>query len=248
MSAFVALLARDVRLATRAGGSAMLALAFFAAVATLVPFGIGSEPKLLARVAGGVIWIAAVLANLLALDRLFQADYEDGSLDLLALSPFGLEGIAVAKIAAHWFTTGLPLTVLSPILALLLNLPAAAYIVLITSLLIGTPAISAIGGVAAALTLSIRRGGLLLPLLVLPLLTPVVIFGAGAVLAKLDRVENGAIWFLAAFSAVAVLLSPFVAVAALGLNLLEERDACPRLRHVLEQGRCSFMSLPIALS
>jgi heme exporter protein B len=221
MSAFVALLARDVRLATRAGGSAMLALAFFAAVTTLVPFGIGSEPKLLARVAGGVIWIAAVLANLLALDRLFQADYEDGSLDLLALSPLGFEGIAAAKIAAHWFTTGLPLTILSPVLALLLNLPAAAYIVLITSLLIGTPAISAIGGVAAALTLSIRRGGLLLPLLVLPLLTPVVIFGAGAVVAKLDGIANGAIWFLAAFSAVAVLLSPFVAAAALRLNLSE---------------------------
>jgi heme exporter protein B len=221
MSAFAALLARDVRLATRAGGSALLALAFFAAVATLVPFAIGSEPKLLARVAGGVLWIAAVLANLLALDRLFQADYEDGSLDLLALSPLGLEGIAAAKMAAHWLTTGLPLTLLSPVLALLLNLPSSIYFMLVVSLLIGTPVVSAIGGVAAALTLSIRRGGLLLPLLVLPLLTPVVIFGAGAVLAKLDRVENGAIWFLAAFSAVAIVLSPFVAAAALRLNLSE---------------------------
>jgi len=221
MSAFAALLARDVRLATRAGGSAMLALAFFGAVATLVPFGIGSEPKLLARVAGGVIWIAAVLANLLALDRLFQADYEDGSLDLLALSPLGLEGIAAAKIAAHWLTAGLPLTVLSPILGLLLNLPAAAYPMLVVSLLIGTPALSAMGAVAAALTLSIRRGGLLLPLLVLPFLTPVVIFGAGAVLARLDQVDNGAIWFLGAFSAVTVLLSPFVTAAALRLNFSE---------------------------
>ena len=156
-----------------------------------------------------------------ALDRLFQADYEDGSLDLLVLSPLGLEGIATAKMVAHWLTTGLPLTILSPVLALLLNLPASAYVALVVSLLIGTPAVSAIGGVAAALTLSIRRGGLLLPLLVLPLLTPVVIFGAGAVLAKLDRVENGAIWFLAAFSAVAVFLSPFVAAAALRLNLSE---------------------------
>ncbi|MFL5237966.1 MAG: heme exporter protein CcmB [Rhizomicrobium sp.] len=221
MSAFAALLARDIRLATRAGGSAMLALAFFAAVAALVPFGIGSEPKLLARVAAGVIWIAAVLANLLALDRLFQADYEDGSLDLLALSPLSFEGVAVAKVASHWLTTGLPLTVLSPLLALLLHLPIAAYGALLVSLLIGTPAISAIGGVAAALTLSIRRGGLLLPLLVLPLLTPVVIFGAGAILAKLDGIENGAIWLLAAFSAAAVLLSPFVAAVALRLNLSE---------------------------
>ena len=199
----------------------MLALAFFAAVATLVPFGIGSDPKLLARVAGGVVWIAAVLATLLGLDRLFQADYEDGTLDLLVLSPLSLEGIAAAKIAAHWLTTGLPLTLLSPLLALLLALPYAAYGVLITSLLIGTPAIGAIGAAAAALTLSIRRGGLLLPLLVLPLLTPMVIFSAGAVLANLDRVENGAIWFLAAFSAVAVLLSPFVTAAALRLNLSE---------------------------
>ena len=221
MSTFTALLIRDVRLATRAGGSAMLALAFFAAVVTLVPFGIGSEPKLLARVAGGVVWVAAVLANLLALDRLFQADYEDGSLDFLALSPLSFEAIAAAKISAHWLTTGLPLTVLSPVLALLLNLPSTAYIALVTSLLIGTPAVSSIGGVAAALTLSIRRGGLLLPLLVLPLLTPVLIFGAGAVLAKLDDIENGAIWFLGAFSAVVVLLSPFVAAIALRLNLSE---------------------------
>jgi heme exporter protein B len=221
MSAFAALLARDIRLATRAGGSALLALAFFAAVATLVPFGIGSEPKLLARVAGGVVWIAAILANLLALDRLFQADYEDGSLDLLVLSPLGFEGMATAKMAAHWLTTGLPLTILSPVLALPLNLPAGAYVALVVSLLIGTPAASAIGGVAAALTLSIRRGGLLLPLLVLPLLAPVVIFGAGAVLGKLDRVENGAVWFLAAFSAAAVVLAPFVSAAALRLNLSE---------------------------
>jgi heme exporter protein B len=221
MSAFAALLVRDVRLATRAGGSAMLALAFFAAVATLVPFGIGSEPKLLARLAGGVVWIAAVLANLLALDRLFQADFEDGTLDLLALSPLPFEGIAAAKIAAHWLTTGLPLTIFAPVLGVLLNLPAGTYLALVVSLLIGTPAVSGIGGVAAALTLSIRRGGLLLPLLVLPLLTPVVIFGAGAVLAKLNQVNNGSIWFLAAFSSVTVVLSPFVAAAGLRLNFSE---------------------------
>jgi heme exporter protein B len=212
---------RDVRLATRAGGSALLALAFFAAVATLVPFGIGSDPKLLARLAAGVLWVAAMLAGLLALDRLFQADYEDGSLDLLALSPLSVEGIAAAKIAAHWLTTGLPLTLVSPVLALLFNLPPRAYPALVGSLLIGTPAVSAIGGIAAALTLSIRRGGLLLPLLVMPLLTPIVIFGAGTVLASLDRLANGAIWLLAAVSIAAVLLSPFVVAAALRLNLSE---------------------------
>jgi heme exporter protein B len=218
---FTALLIRDVRLATRAGGSALLALAFFAAVATLVPFGIGSDPALLSRVAGGVLWVAAVLASLLALDRLFQGDYEDGSLDLLALSPLSFEGIAAAKIAAHWVTTGLPLTIVSPALALLFNLPPRAYPALLGSLLIGTPAVSAIGGIAAALTLSVRRGGLLLPLLVLPLLTPIVIFGAGTVLASIDALANGAIWLLAAVSIAAVLLSPFVAAAALRLNVSE---------------------------
>lgn len=221
MSAFAALLVRDIRLAARAGGSAMLALGFFAAVVTLLPFGVGSEATLLARIAAGVLWIAAVLANLLALDRLFQADYEDGTLDLLALSPLSFEGIAAAKIAAHWLTTGLPLTILSPLLALLLHLPVAAYPALLVSLLIGTPAISAIGAVAAALTISVRRGGLLLPLLVLPLLAPVVIFGAGAVLASIDGLQNGAIWFLVAFAAVTVLPSSFVAAAALRFNLSE---------------------------
>jgi heme exporter protein B len=221
MSAFVALLSRDVRLATRAGGSAMLALAFFAAVATLVPFGIGSDAKLLARVAAGMLWIAAVLANLLALDRLFQTDYEDGNLDLLVLGPLPLESVAAAKILSHWLTTGLPLTILSPVLALLLSLPPRAYVALIFSLLIGTPAVSSIGAVAAGLTLSIRRGGLILPLLVLPLLTPVVIFGAGTVLARLDGIENGAIWLLAAFSTVAVIVAPFVTAMALRLSLAE---------------------------
>lgn len=221
MSPFAALLLRDVRLATRAGGSALLALAFFAAVATLVPFGIGSDPVLLARVAAGVLWVAAALASLLALDRLFQADYEDGSLDLLALGPLSFEAIAAAKIGAHWLTTGLPLTIISPVLALLFDLPPRAYPALIGSLLIGTPAVSAIGGIAAALTLGIRRGGLLLPFLVLPLLTPVVIFGAGAVLASLDQLASGAMSLLAAVSIAAVLLSAFVAAAALRLNLSE---------------------------
>ena len=212
---------RDVRLATRAGGSALLALAFFGAVVTLVPFGVGSDRALLMRVASGILWVAAVLASLLALDRIFQADYEDGSLDLLALSPISLEGIAAAKIAAHWLTTGLPLTVISPALALLFNLPSRAYPALFGSLLLGTPAVSAIGGIVAALTLGVRRGGLLLPLLVLPLLTPILIFGSGVVLASLDRLANGAVWLLAAVSLSAVLLSPFVAGAALRLNLSE---------------------------
>ena len=212
-----ALLWRDIRLAARAGGSAMLALAFFAAVATLVPLGVGADLHLLARIAPGVLWVAAVLAALLALDRLFQADFEDGSLDLLALSPLSLETVAVAKIAAHWLTTGLPLTLLSPLLAVLFGLKAIP--ALFVSLLVGTPAVSAIGAIGAGLTLSIRRGGLILPLIVLPLLAPAVIFGAGAVLAALDGLSNGALPLLGAFSFAACVLSPFATAAAVRLNL-----------------------------
>ncbi|HVV65813.1 MAG TPA: heme exporter protein CcmB [Rhizomicrobium sp.] len=214
-----ALLLRDLGLATRAGGGAFLALAFFAMVATLVPLGVGSDLALLARIAGGVLWVAAALAALLALDRLFQADFEDGSLDLIALSPLPLEAIGLAKIAAHWLTTGLPLAVLSPLLALLFGLPAPAILALSASLLIGTPAISAVGAVGASLTLSIRRGGLILPLLVLPLISPAVIFGAGAVLAVLDGLHNGALPLLGAFSLAACALSPFASAAAVRLNL-----------------------------
>jgi heme exporter protein B len=219
MSSVTALLLRDIRLATRAGGSAALALAFFVAVATLVPLGIGSDLHLLERVAAGVLWVAAVLAALLALDRLFQADFEDGSLDIIALSPLSLEGTAAAKMTAHWLTTGLPLTILSPLLGLMFGLPGDAMATLTLSLLIGTPAVSALGAIGAALTVSVRRGGLILPLLVLPLLAPAVIFGAGAVIATLDHLSGGALWFLGAFSLAAVLLSPFAAAAALRLNL-----------------------------
>lgn len=219
MSPFATILFRDMRLATRAGGSAALALAFFAAVATLVPLGVGSDLHLLSRIAGGVLWIAAVLAALLSLDRLFQSDFEDGSLDLIALSPLSLESMSFAKIAAHWLTTGLPLTLLSPLLGVLFGLPPNGYGPLMLSLAIGTPAVSAVGAIGAALTLSIRRGGLILPFIVLPLLAPAVIFGSGAVLAALDGLSNGAFWLLGAFSLVTVLLAPFASAAAVRLNL-----------------------------
>lgn len=219
MTPALALLARDIRLATRAGGSAALALAFFAAVATLVPLGVGADLKLLARIAAGVLWVAAVLAALLSLDRLFQSDFEDGSFDLIALAPLSLETTSAVKIAAHWLTTGLPLTVLSPLLGLMFGLPPPAIAILSLSLLIGTPAVSALGAIGAGLTVSIRRGGLILPLLVLPLLAPAVIFGAGAVQAMLDGISDGALFFLGAFSLAATLLSPFAAAAAVRLNL-----------------------------
>lgn len=220
MSPFLVLLWRDVKLATRSGGGAALALCFFALVATLVPLGIGADLKLLARVAGGILWVGAVLAALLSLDRLFQADYDDGSLELIALAPLPLELTSFAKVLAHWLSTGLPLTVMSPLLAQLFNLSPDAMPVLVLSLLMGTPAVSAIGAIGAALTVSLRGGGLILPLIILPLLSPAVIFGAGAVAAGLDGFSPaGALGLLGAFSLAAVLLSPFAAAASVRLNL-----------------------------
>jgi heme exporter protein B len=170
--------------------------------------------------AGGVLWVAAVLAALLSLDRLFQGDFEDGSLDLIALSPLPLELTALAKIAAHWFSTGLPLALLSPLLALLFNLAPPATAILFLSLLIGTPAVSAVGAIGASLTLSLKRGGLILPLIILPLLSPAVIFGAGAVALSLDGLASGnALGLLAAFAFAAMLLSPFAAAYSVRLNL-----------------------------
>jgi len=155
-----------------------------------------------------------------ALDRLFQGDFEDGSLDLIALSPLPLELTALAKITAHWLSTGLPLTLLSPLLALLFNLPPPATLMLFVSLLVGTPAVSAVGAIGASLTLSLKRGGLILPLIILPLLSPAVIFGAGAVSLVLDQLgAQNALGLLAAFAFAAVLLSPFAAAASVRLNL-----------------------------
>ncbi len=220
MSPFLTLLTRDLKLATRSGGGAALALSFFALVATLVPLGVGADLKLLARVAGGVLWVGAVLAALLSLDRLFQGDFEDGSLEVIALSPLALEMTALAKILAHWLSTGLPLTLLSPLLALMFNLDPAPTLALFLSLLIGTPAVSAVGAIGASLTLSLKRGGLILPLIILPLLSPAVIFGSGAVMAVMDGMGSaGALGLLAAFAFGAVLLSPFAAAASVRLNL-----------------------------
>jgi heme exporter protein B len=220
VSPFLTLLTRDLKLAARSGGGAALALSFFALVATLVPLGVGADLRLLSRIAGGILWVGAVLAALLSLDRLFQGDFEDGSLELIALSPLPLELTALAKIAAHWISTGAALTLLSPLLALLFNLAPRPTLVLFLSLLIGTPAVSAVGAIGASLTLSLKRGGLILPLIILPLLAPVVIFGAGAVAAAMDGFSpNGGLGLLAAFSIAAVLLSPFAAAASVRLNL-----------------------------
>lgn len=221
MRRLLALIRRDATLALRAGGGAPIALGFFVAVAALTPLGVGPDLPLLARLGGGVLWLAAMLAGLLSLQPLFQPDHEDGGLDLIALSPLSLEAAALAKIATHWLIAGLPLTLLSWPLSVLFALPDDAAWVLMVSLAIGTPALSAVGAIGAGLTLSLRRGALLLPLIVLPLAAPALIFGAGAVLAALDGVGSGALPLLAAFSVVTLTLSPFAVAACLRLHLAE---------------------------
>lgn len=216
----IALLQRDLRLALRAGGGFGLGLAFVLITCTLVPFGVGPDPALLARISPGILWLGALLGCLLSLDRLFAADAEDGSLDLLATAPLPLEGVVLAKAAAHWLTTGLPLLVLSPLFGLLLHLPGAALPWMLAALALGTPALSLLGAFGAALTVSLRRGGLLLSLLVLPLYMPTLIFGAEVVrrgAAGLDAATPLAL--LGAITAASAALIPFAAAAALRVNL-----------------------------
>lgn len=216
----IALVVRDLRLAVRSGGGFGLAPGFFLILAVLIPLGVGPDPATLARIAPGVLWVGALLACLLTLDRLFAVDRDDGSLDLLATSPLPLEGVVAAKALAHWLTTGLPLTVVAPALGVLLNLPTPAYGWLVAALLAGTPALSLIGAFGAALTVGLRRGGLLLSLLVLPLYIPTLVFGAEAV-ARAARGEAALIPLIlcAAITAGAVALVPFAAAAAIRVNL-----------------------------
>ena len=216
----IALIGRDLALAVRAGGGFGLALAFFLIVVVLTPLGVGADTALLGQVAPGVLWLGALLACLLSLDRLFALDAEDGSLDLLATAPIPLEGVALAKTAAHWLTTGLPLTLAGPPLAVLLSLPGSAMGTLALALAVGTPALSAIGAFGAALTVGLRRGGLLLSLLVLPLYVPTLIFGAEAVRRAAGGLDTAApLALLAGVSLGSLALLPFAAAAALRVNL-----------------------------
>ncbi len=215
-----ALLVRDLRLAFRAGGGFGLGLAFFLMVAVLVPLGVGPEGTTLARIAPGIVWVGALLACLLSLDRIFALDYEDGSLDLLATAPMPLEGVVAIKALAHWLVTGLPLTLVAPLLGVLLNLPAGAYGGLVLSLLIGTPALSIIGAFGAALVVGVKRGGLLLSLLVLPMYVPTLIFGAEVVRRAALGIGLGTpLALLGAITLGAVAILPFAASAALRANL-----------------------------
>lgn len=215
MSGFLNIIRRDLHLAMRQGMDGVMVVMFFIIAVVLFPFGVGPEPNILARIAAGVIWVAALLASMLSLERLFQTDYEDGSLELLVLAPMALEWIVLAKIAAHWLTTGLPLIIAAPLLAVLLNMDSDGSVMLIVALALGTPALSLIGAVGAALVLGSRRGGVLLSLLILPLYIPVLIFGVGAVDAVIGGFEARAhILILGGFLLGSLALSPWAAAAA----------------------------------
>ena len=221
MTAFLALLRRDIALALREGGAIGTALGFYLIVVAILPLGLGPDLNLLSRIAPGILWVALLLSALLSADRIFHADHEDGTLEALALGPLPLEAVAAAKAAAHWLTTAVPLALMAPLLGLMLNLDIAAYPPLVGTMLVGTPAISVIGSIGAALTLGIRRGGLLLPLLVLPLFIPVLVFGVGTISAILSGPSGflGPLLILAAFSLASIVLAPLATAAALRLQL-----------------------------
>ncbi|SDN36025.1 heme exporter protein B [Lutimaribacter pacificus] len=216
----IALLIRDMKLGTRAGGGFGLGLAFFLIVVVLVPFGVGPETGRLALIAPGILWLGALLACLLSLDRIFALDWEDGSLDLLATSPLPMEAAVSVKALAHWLTTGLPLVLAAPVLGVLLSLPAAGYAPLILSLALGTPALSVIGTFGAALTVGLKRGGLLLSLLVLPLYVPTLIFGAEMARRGAEGMGNTTpMLMLAGITCGTIALLPFASAAVLRVNL-----------------------------
>lgn len=216
MSVFAAIVLHELRLALRQWGDAAMVVAFFVLTVVLFPLGVGPEPNILARISAGIIWVTALLASLLSLDRLFLADYEDGSLDQLALGPIPLSLVVLGKCAAHWLTTGLPLIVAAPLLALLLNMHASGFGILLLAMLLGTPSLTLVGAIGAALTLGARRGGVLLSILLLPLYIPVLIFGVSAVDAAIHGLAARAhIMFLGAILLAALPLAPWAAAAAL---------------------------------
>ena len=207
---------RDLRLALRQGSDSLMVVGFFVLTVTLFPFGLGPESNLLERTAAGILWVTALLASMLSLDRLFQGDYEDGSLELLTLTPTALEILVIGKIVAHWLTTALPMLLAAPVLALLLHLNEDAFPALMLTLLLGTPTLSLIGAMGAALVLGARRGGVLLSLLILPLYVPVLIFAVGAVDAAAQGLPvRGHLLILGGLLLAALPLAPLATVAAL---------------------------------
>jgi heme exporter protein B len=220
VKSFSALVGRDLKLAVREGGAIGTALGFFLLVVSLMPLGLGPDLNLLSRIAAGILWIALLLAALLSLGRIFESDYEDGTLDVLATGPLPLEVVSAAKALAHWLSTGIPLALLAPVLGILLNLDLKSYPLLVATMLAGTPAISFLGAIGAALTLKARRGGLLLALVVLPLYIPTLIFGISTISAVAGPSGSGASFLiLAAISLAAIVLGPIAAAAALRIQL-----------------------------
>ena len=218
MTAFFAVIARDLRLATRVGGDALTLVLFFVMIGVVVPFAIGPDPQTLSRLAPGLMWIAAFLSMLLGLDRLFRSDDEDGSLLQFRHAALSLEAIVGAKLVAHWLLTALPLIVASPLLAVLLDMNVPTWAGTVLSLLLGTPGLVALGTIGAGVTVSLRRGGLIAPVLILPLSIPILIFGTGAVANATPGASGAALPLLGAISLVAVALAPFAAALALRLS------------------------------
>jgi heme exporter protein B len=218
MKAVLAVVARDLRLALRGGGDWLNPLVFFLMVVALFPLAISPAPEQLAQMAAGVVWIAALLAVLLSMDSLFRQDLEDGSLELLLLAPAPLPLVVLGKVAAHWLQTGFCLTLMSPVAGLMLNLDGHSIAILLATLLLGTPVLSLVSAIGAALTVALRKGGVLLPLLSLPLHIPVLIFATAAVqAARAGLPVAGFMALLAAFLVLALTLTPFAVAAALRL-------------------------------
>ena len=216
MTAFLVLVRRDLALSARQAADALVAVMFAVLVVVLFPFGVGPEADVLSRVSAGVVWVAALLAAMLSLDRLFQADHDDGSLEQLALGPLPLWAVALAKATAHWLVTGVPLIVAAPILALLLAMPVSGLATLVWAMALGTPCFSLLGAIGAALVLGARRGGVLVAFLVLPLSIPVLIFGAAATEAALTTQAAGPhLMLLGACLMATLALAPAAAAAAL---------------------------------
>lgn len=220
LSLFKIIALRDIKISWSGGSTSSMVVAFFIIVVTLFPLGIGPELNMLSRISIGVIWVAALLACLLSLDRIFQADFEDGTLDQYALSPLSMEWIVLAKALAHWVTTSLPLILITPVLGILMNMPDEAYLPLLFAMLLGTPALSLIGTIGASLTVSLKRGGVLLSLLILPLYVPVLIFGVMTVEAMtIGSGGNATLMILGASTLFSLAITPWASAAAIRLAL-----------------------------
>ena len=216
MDTIMAIIRRDLSLVMRQGSDAFVVLIFFIVSVTLFPLGDSPDPLILQNLASGIVWVGALLAAMLSLDRLFQTDYDDGSLELLVLSPYPLEIVVLCKCFVHWLTTGLPIMVISPVLALMLNIKTGAFLYLITSMALGTPIISLLGAVGAALVLGSRRSGVLIALLIIPLTIPILLFGVGAIQAATEGYSaSSPLMFLGAFLLFSIALCPWVIASSL---------------------------------